>query len=70
MLNIMVGDKLEVFDLSQTLIGSGTFKRKTLNVEDKLTVYECDEASIIAEGEHLVKVNEGELLKVSEPKTW
>jgi len=69
MLDIKTGDKIKVYDISETLIGEGTFKRVHLYPEDKKTQYECEELSIVAEGEHIVEVN-GKTYKVSEPKDW
>jgi len=70
MLKVTQGDAIEVYDMKSIFIGKGKYLRTTLNVKDKLTQYECTEGAIVVVGEHIVRINGGNQLVVSEPKTW
>lgn len=67
--NITIGSKIEVLEMDKTLIGKGTYIETGFNIGLKQTHYYCEEGVIIAEGKHLLSIDGGKYLKVSEPKT-
>lgn len=60
------GAKIEVMDMKQNQIGSGTFKSMYAKPKGNYTVYECDDGAIVVEGEHVLTVD-GRAYRVSAP---
>ena len=58
------GAKITVFDDQRVELGEGTFLRKTIVQDLKLTAYECREHTILAKGDHYLKVG-GTISRVS-----
>jgi hypothetical protein len=59
-----VGDKIVVYDGQKVELGEGTFIRRTLHPDLRMTAYECNEHTILAKGAHYVKVR-GRLIPVN-----
>jgi hypothetical protein len=54
---IKTGQKIVVFNGQQQELGEGTFVRLTRHEEMNLIAYECEEHTILARGEHLLRLD-------------
>lgn len=61
-----LGSQIVVSQLDGTEIGRGTFLKLCPNPDGNITVYECNEGSIVVDGEHIVDVG-GRKYSVSAP---
>jgi hypothetical protein len=67
-LNLQQGMSITVYDSKRVELGEGTFLRKSWHPELKTTAYECREHTILAKGDHFVKIR-GQTYSVRALKT-
>jgi hypothetical protein len=60
MQEILRGQKIAIFNQKRQELGEGTFIRRTQHKEMDMTAYECEEHTILARGDHYLRV-EGKL---------
>jgi hypothetical protein len=56
MLDLKKGQKIAVYDGRRRELGEGTLIRVTQHSEMNMTAYECEEHTILAKGEHFIRI--------------
>lgn len=67
-MDFQTGDKIKVYDSSQIELGEGTLIKTERIPGMAMTVYECQEHTILAKGTHYVRLG-GQLHKI-EPQFY
>ena len=61
--SLQAGQRIVVYDTRKQELGEGTLLRQTVHGDMNLIAYECEEHTILARGDHYVRVS-GELRQI------